>query len=161
MHFGLLSRIVQRLHMPSLLYWSFGTSAYLHSSSSTPSDLWSQSHYYISFTCMPVKILYPCLLVDADLAFNFCSSDCFWCSCPRTCQGVLPKHALLNGKSGIIHLRYLTRWQRAYDSLFDTFKNFMLSFAPCLSRPTSVCLHLNVNMCRISGVFMFSYRMGL
>lgn len=32
-----------------------------------PADLWSQSQYYISVTCMPVKILYPCHLVNPDL----------------------------------------------------------------------------------------------
>lgn len=104
-HFRLLSRIVQRLHMPSLLYWGLGTSVYLHSSS----DLWSQSQYYISVTCMPVKILYPCRLVDPDLPLHFCGSGCFCCSCPRTCQEVLPKHAPLNGKRRISHLRYFTR----------------------------------------------------
>lgn len=42
-------------------------SVYLHSSSSIPADLWSQSQYYISVTHMPVKILYPHCLVDPDL----------------------------------------------------------------------------------------------
>lgn len=69
-HFRLLSRIVQRLHMPSLLYWGLGTSVYLHSSSSTPTDLWSQSHYYSLVVFMPIKMLYSCLLVYADLALN-------------------------------------------------------------------------------------------
>lgn len=69
-HFRLLSRIVQRLHMPSLLYWGLGTSVYLHSSSSTPTDLWSQSHCYISAACMPIKMLYSCLLLCADLALT-------------------------------------------------------------------------------------------
>ena len=51
MRFRLLSRIVQKLHMPPLLYWGLGTSVYLHSSSSIP-DLWSQSQYYASVTRM-------------------------------------------------------------------------------------------------------------
>lgn len=106
-HFRLLSRTVQRLHMPSLLYWGPGTPVYLHSSSCTPTDLWSQSHYYISVACMPTKMLYSCLLVYADLAVtvtDLSSSGCFWCTCPRTCQDVLPKHARLDGKRGIISL---------------------------------------------------------
>lgn len=107
--FRLLSRIVQRLHMPSLLYWGLGTSVYLHSSPSTPADLRSQSPYYISVTCMPVKILHPCHFMDPDLAFYFCSSGCFWCSCPRTCLEVLPKHTSVNETRGISHSRYLTR----------------------------------------------------
>lgn len=53
--------------MPSLLYWGLGTSVYLHSSSSTPADLWSQPQYYISVTRMPVKISYTHCLVDPDL----------------------------------------------------------------------------------------------
>lgn len=126
-HFRLLSRIVQRLHMPSLLYWGLGTSVYLHSSSSTPTDLWSRSHYYISVACMPIKMLYSCLLVYADLALtatDLCSSDRFRCTCPRTCQEVIPKHARLDGKRGIIPL---SRWF----SNFYTGKPFMPVFALC------------------------------
>lgn len=90
--FRLLSRIVQRLHMPSLLYWGLGTSVYLHSSSSTPTDLWSQSHYYIWAACMPIKMLYSCLLVYADLALtDLYSSDRFLVHMPKDLSGCYTK----------------------------------------------------------------------
>lgn len=37
---------------------------------SPPTDLWSHSQYYISVAWMPVKMLYSCLLVYADLALR-------------------------------------------------------------------------------------------
>lgn len=110
-HFRLLSRIVQRLHMPSLLYWGLGTSVYLHSSSSTPTDLRSQSHYYISVACMPVKMLYSCRLMYADLALtDLCCPHLFlfWCPSPKTCQEVIPTHAHLYRKRRIIPVSHST-----------------------------------------------------
>lgn len=68
-HFRLLSRIVQRLHMHSaawLLYWGLGTSAYLHSSLSTPTDLWSQSHHCVFCCLCASKNVVSPLPVDAD-----------------------------------------------------------------------------------------------
>lgn len=88
--------------MPSLLYWGLGTSVYLHSSSSTPSDFWSGSHYYILLACTPIKTLYPCLLVYADLALTVTG----WRGTDRVfgehAQGLVKrshqKHARLDGK---------------------------------------------------------------
>lgn len=139
-HFRLLSRIVQRLHMPSVLYWGLGTSVYLHSSSSTPTDLWSQSPYYISVPCMPVKMVYSCLLVDADLAIDVWSSDYFKCTCPRTCHGVLPKHVSPNGKGGIIPLRYVA------DKHMIRFSLHIQTLGLCPVCPTSICLELLINI---------------
>lgn len=135
-HFRLLSRIVQRLHMPSVLYWGLGTSVYLHSSSSPPTDLWSQSPYYISVPCMPVKMLYSCLLVDADLAIDVWSSDYFKCTCPRTCHEVLPKHVSPNGKEGIIPLRYVADKHTIRYSLHVQTLHVGLWFMPSVSNFT-------------------------
>lgn len=95
--------------MPSLLYWGLGTSVYLHSSSSTPTDLQSQSHYYISVACMPVKMLYSCRFMYADLALkDLCCPDLFlfWCPWPKTCQEVIPTHAHLYRKRRIIPMSH-------------------------------------------------------
>lgn len=119
----------------------FGTSVYLLSSSSAPTDLWSQSHCYISVACPPIKILYSCPLVYADLAPAFpdlCSSDCCQRTCPRPCQSIVPKHAGVDRNRGANPPSRPTGdgWRSANCSPLEPFTSVL---ARCPSRLASVC----------------------